>query len=64
MKHLGFQFTPKEDFFSPELGSQYVAGLNYTVRADGVVLDGFIDHWLETGLIEPNSADLAKIEGV
>lgn len=64
MKHLGFQFTPLQDFSSAELQSFYLVGLNYTVRADCELLDTFIDGWLAEGKIIAFDGNTAKFEGV
>lgn len=58
-----YRFTPTEDFFSPELRSQYCAGLKYTVKADDAhaplhALVSGDGGWLDQGkVVLLNSAD-------
>jgi hypothetical protein len=45
------RFIALKDFWSEETGSQYCAGLGYTVRPESHKLRELIPRWLEEGLI-------------
>ena len=46
------QFRVRADFYSPELKSQYVTGLTYTIRDGNSDLAKLADNWAEEGRIE------------
>jgi hypothetical protein len=45
------QFVPTKDFFSDEMGSQYVKGLPYTVRKGNTRLHEVAHKWEQQGLV-------------
>lgn len=53
------QFTPLEDFFSPELQSQYTVGLSYTVKDDAAhaKLALLVDKWIAEGKVRAGPPD-------
>lgn len=46
-----YQFTPTEDFYSEQFKSQYLVGLNYTVRDQDSPLHTAVQEWLEQGSV-------------
>ena len=45
------RFTAQQDFFSEELGTQYVAGLSYSVGPTDDRLRDLVAQWVEEGRV-------------
>lgn len=58
----GTQFTPLTDFFSEQVGSQYIEGLSYSVREGNDVLAGLVPVWVKEGKVRIGSVG-CKVEG-
>lgn len=58
------RFVANQDFYSPELQSQYVKGLGYTVRPQNTLLDRLVrEQWLPSGKVSIVVSPTAKVEG-
>lgn len=51
------QFTPLEDFFSPELKSQYCVGLSYRARPQDTKLLALLPTWIKQGKVRQGMPD-------
>ena len=57
------QFTPKHDFWSEEMKSQYVAGLTYTIRPGNAKLAEAVGQWIDQGKVIPGAAPAGLVSG-
>lgn len=56
------KFVPLQDFYSPELKSQYCAGLVYTIRPQDAALHALVhEKWLPADMV---SLDVARVQAV
>lgn len=57
------QFTPIEDFFSPELQSQYCVGLSYDAKDDAAhaKLVALLPKWIAEGKVRAGAPDAAAV---
>jgi hypothetical protein len=56
------RFRALEEFFSPEMRSQYCAGMIYSIRPQDALLMNEASNWLNEGKIEIIEAE-SKISG-
>lgn len=49
----GFQFTPVQSFWSPEVQSGYEPGLSYRVDPGNEKLSTLVEGWLAEGKVVP-----------
>lgn len=56
-------FTPKEDFFSKELGSQYCKGMGYTARPQDTKLRELVPNWVAEGKVALGRPEGAAVSG-
>ena len=53
---MSYSFTPTQDFFSEDTRSQYVRGLNYTVRDGNEKLHALVAQWMTDGKVRLGTA--------
>lgn len=60
---MGDRFRATRDFYSPELRSQYVNGLEYTVRPGSKKLAALVPQWIKEGKAELVKPIGSKVNG-
>lgn len=63
------KFTPLKNFSDPDLRSEYLVGLNYTVHVGNDLLAAKVEQWIKVGRVREGTADgttiaSARVNGV